>query len=112
MARTDAIACLLGGYVDIASHLGGQIPQTYNLRVWIGVFKQNMQNIKTFIYQNYIVDPYQILHNNKITNYSMCVVQVCVQQIQYGGAISCKIEKNAISQRPLINRWWWNLVCG
>jgi len=41
-----------GGFVDAAAYLGGQIPlrpQISTFGVWIGVFKQNVPNIETFI---------------------------------------------------------------
>ena len=35
-----------GGFIDIASHFGGEIPQKNpNFWAWIGVFKPNRQNI-------------------------------------------------------------------
>ena len=39
-----------GGFVDIASHFGGEIPpKTPILGAWIGVFKPNGQNIESFM---------------------------------------------------------------
>jgi len=44
--RTCARMCLVG-FVDMALHLGGQIPLQKILGAWIGVFKPNSRNRKT-----------------------------------------------------------------
>jgi len=38
-----------GRFVDIAPHLGGEIPPNPNFWAWIGVFKPNGQNIESFM---------------------------------------------------------------
>jgi len=38
-----------GGFVDIAPHFGGEIPQKTILGARIGVFKPNGQNIESFM---------------------------------------------------------------
>jgi len=39
-----------GGFVDIASHFGGEIPPKKPIfGAWIGVFKPNGQNIESFM---------------------------------------------------------------
>ena len=54
------------GFVDITSHLGGQItPETSIVRAWIGFFKTNSQIFKLSYYRNYYIDHKQILHIDK-----------------------------------------------
>ena len=76
--------CLLEVALTVYPHLGGKMPQPPISEAWIGVFKPNAQNIKTFIVRQYAIDSNQVLHRNNGHKCSSWVIQICLQLIQDG----------------------------
>jgi len=54
-----------GGFVDIAPHFGGEIPSQKQFCGLIGVFKQDVINVESFILSKLLTDFNQILHNDR-----------------------------------------------
>jgi len=64
--RTRANICLLGGFVDIAPHFGGEIPETPNFGGVNRRFQAKRAKIlKVSDYRNYYIDFNQNLHNDR-----------------------------------------------
>ena len=64
--RTRAHICLLGGFVDIAPHFGGEIPETPNFGGVNRRFQAKRAKIlKVSDYRNYYIDFNQNLHNDR-----------------------------------------------
>ena len=75
-----------GGFVDIASHFGGEIPRNPQFLGREEAFSsQTGKILKVSCYRNYCIDFNQILHNDRDHRVVVVGVPIGTQQNQDGG---------------------------
>jgi len=84
--RTRANICLLGGFVDIAPHFGGEIPETPNFGGVNRRFQAKQAKYWKFqIIETTTSNSTKICTTIETIMWSSWMILIVAQQIQYGG---------------------------